>query len=412
MRPSTSLLRVRALFLSIGVAESALVPFLPLVLRERGLSNEAIGAVLALYATTAIAAGPVWGYVADRLLGYERTLVLSLTGTAAAILAFGFSHAVALIAITGSLAWATRSAGMSVVDSIALARLGRERRSAYGGIRLWMSVGFAAGAIVFGALDEVAGLGVVAPAYATLCAFNATALLVVFRRRRVRPARVSADSRTPVPRIPLSALPALALFLVALFLTNAAYNASYTFGSVQIASLGGSVVFVGLAGGLQAFAEVPSMAWTRRLARRLRPGSIFAAGAAIYVFVYLLWAAAATPETLAALRLVSGVGFGFTYVGTVLVADELVPEELRATGQAAAKAVGFGLAPIAGSLGGGFVYGTFGLTPFFLTAAVITTAAALLARWAEVVRPGGVGGMVLVAGARWASALQGRRERR
>ena len=373
----------------MGVAESALVPFLPLVLRDRGLSSEAIGAVLALYAAVAIAAGPVWGYIADRVLGYERTLVISLSGTAVAILAFGFSHTVAAIAIMGSVAWATRSAGMSVVDSIALARLGREGRSAYGGIRLWMSAGFAVGAIAFGAIDEFAGLGVVAPFYAALCAVNATALAVVFRRRRVRPIRVARDERRPAPRIPISALPALLLFLVALFLTNAAYSATYTFGAVQIAALGGGAIFVGLAGGLQAGAEVPSMAWTRRLARRFRPGSIFAGGAGIYVLVFAIWSVAATPGTLAGLRLVSGIGFGLTYVGTVLVADELVPEELRATGQAAAKAVAFGLAPIAGSLGGGFVYGAFGPMPFFLTAAAVAATAALLARWAEIVRLAG-----------------------
>ncbi len=107
------------------------------------------------------------------------------------------------------------------------------------------------------------------------------------------------------------------------------------------------------------------------------------------MLVFAIWSVAATPGTLAALRLVSGIGFGLTYVGTVLVADELVPEELRATGQAAAKAVAFGLAPIAGSLGGGFVYGAFGPTPFFLTAAAVTAAAALLARWAEIVRLAG-----------------------
>ena len=380
--------RVSALFLTIGVAEAAIVPFLPLVLRDRGLSNEAIGAVLALYAAAGIAAGPVWGWVADRFLGYERTLVLTLSTTAVAILAFGFSHRTVALAIAGSAAWATRSAGMSLVDSIALSRLGAERRGAYGSIRLWMSVGFAVFAMLFGVLDYFVGLGLVAPLYAALCAANAAALAAAFRRR-ARPIRLPRAQRPPAPRIPLTALPALALFLVALFLTNAAYNAAYTFGSVQIAALGGSVIFVGLAGGLQASAEVPSMAWTPRLGRRLRPGSIFAAGASVYVVVFLIWAAAATPVTLAALRLVSGIGFGLTYVGTVLVVDELVPPELRATGQAAGKAVAFGAAPIAGSLGGGFLYGTFGLTPFFLVAAGVTAVAAVIALWAEAVRLAG-----------------------
>lgn len=383
MRAPNSLLRVRALFLLFGIAESAFIPFLPLLLRHRGLSAEAIGAVLALLAAVAVAAGPVWGYLADRVLGYERTLVLSLAGTAAGALALGLAGRVETIAFAGAATWAARSAGAAVTDSIALARLGQERRSLYGSVRLWMSAGFAVGAVVFGVLVQEVGLGLVAPLYAGLCALNALGLAVVFRGRRLRPSPGERPRREERLRLPVALLPAVVLFLVALFLTNAAYNASYTFGAVQIATLGGGAVFVGLAGGFQAAAEVPSMAWTRRLGRRLRPGTIFAAGAAVYVGVYLVWSLAATPETLAALRLIAGVGFGLTYVGAVLVTDEVVPPELRATGQAATKAVGFGLAPIAGSLGGGFVYGGFGATVFFLVAAGVTAVAALLARRVE-----------------------------
>jgi PPP family 3-phenylpropionic acid transporter len=377
-----SLLRVRALFCLFGVAESAFVPFVPLLLRDRGLGAEAIGAVLALLAAVAVAAAPGWGLLADRVLGYERTLIVSLTATAGAVLALGAVHGVAAVAVAGSAVWATRSAGMAISDSIALARLGKERRGAYGGVRLWMSAGFALGAIAFGLLVQTVGLGLVAPLYAALCLANATALAVVFRGRRLRPPP-QARTGGPRPALPRSVLPRLALFLLALFLTNAAYSAAYAFGAVQIAALGGGAAFVGLAGGLQAAAEVPSMAWTRRLARRFRPGTVFAGGALVYTLVNVLWALAGSPAVFATLRLVAGVGFGLTYVGTVLLTDEIVPAELRATGQGAAKAVSVGLAPVAGSLGGGIVFGVFGAAPFFLGAAALTAAGAVLARRAE-----------------------------
>ncbi|HKI92362.1 MAG TPA: MFS transporter [Gaiellaceae bacterium] len=383
MRPLDPLVRVRVLFCLVGVAESAIVPFLPLLLRDRGLSPQAIGAVLALLAGVAFASGPLWGYLADRALGYERTLILAMLGTAGGAVALSFAHTVAAIAVAGSVTWALRSPNLAVADSIALARLGPARRGSYGSVRLWMSLGFAAGALAWGGLVSAVGIDLVAPLYAGLTALNALGLVIVFRKRSLW--RRTAFVRKPraALRIPVAAVPALALFLMALFLTNAAYYATYNFAAVQIAALGGGAVFVGLAAGFQAGAEAPSMAWTRRLGRRLRPGTVFAAGAAIFVAVDAVWALAASPETLALLRLVSGVGFGLTYVGTVLVADELVPHEFRATGQAAMKAVGFGIAPVAGSLGGGLVYGYFGSTPFFVTAAGVTTAAALLARWSD-----------------------------
>jgi hypothetical protein len=62
--------------------------------------------------------------------------------------------------------------------------------------------------------------------------------------------------------------PAVILFLVALFLMFAPYGGTYSFVGVGIAALGGGAAFVGLAAGLQAAAEVPSMIATSRYAKR------------------------------------------------------------------------------------------------------------------------------------------------
>jgi len=366
------------LFCLLGVSESALLPFLPLLLGLRGFDPQTVGAVLALMSAVAFAAAPTWGLVADRLLGDERALGFGLAATAVAALVFAATRSPVAVVAAGVLLWAMRSPFMALADSMALARLGPDRRGAYGGVRLWMSAGFAVGAIVFGALVEVSGLELVAPLYAALCTLNASAFAVVLRGRSLgRPQRAAAAG--PRDRAVLTALPALSLFLVALLLTYAAYSAAYNFGSVRIAALGGGAVFVGLAAGLQAGAEVPSMAWTRRLAKRFRPGTVFAAGGAVYVLVYVGWSLAASPALLAVLRLVAGLGFGLTYVGSVLVIDELVPPQLRATGQAVSKAVAFGLAPVLGLLCGGLVYGYLGAPAFFAGAALVTAGAALLA---------------------------------
>lgn len=58
-----------------------------------------------------------------------------------------------------------------------------------------------------------------------------------------------------------------------------------------------------------------------------------------------------------------------------------MPERLRATGQAASKAVSAGLAPVAGLLGGGLVYGYLGASAMFVCAAGMAVLAALVA-WA------------------------------
>jgi PPP family 3-phenylpropionic acid transporter len=173
------------------------------------------------------------------------------------------------------------------------------------------------------------------------------------------------------------------LFLVALFLIFAPYAGTYNFVAVRISALGGGAFFIGLAAGLQAAAEVPSMIAASRFSHRLRPAHIFAAGAAFYLVTYAIWSVATDPATLAATRVLAGFAFGLTSVGAVVIADELVPEHFRATAQASSKAVTAGLAPVAGSLGGGLIYGAFGAPAMFAVAAVSTALSALVAWIAE-----------------------------
>jgi MFS family permease len=269
---------------------------------------------------------------------------------------------------------------MPLADALALDRLGDDRRDSYGMVRLWMSVTFAGGAIIWGVVFQSVGLNAMAFVYACLVGFNAVLFAFVFRTRW--PGPIVTEARTE-RLMSLAAAPPVVLFLLALFLVFAPYTSAYTFASVQIAALGGGAVFVGLAGGLQAAGEVPSMIATSRFAGRLRPVHLFAWGTGFYLIVYAVWAVVKDPAVLAATRLIAGFGFGLTAVGSVVIADELVPVHLRATGQAAAKAVSSGFAPIVGSLGGGLVFGYLGAVWFFVLAAILTTLSAVAAWAAE-----------------------------
>jgi predicted MFS family arabinose efflux permease len=81
-----------------------------------------------------------------------------------------------------------------------------------------------------------------------------------------------------------------------------------------------------------------------------------------------------------------------------VLADELSPARLRATGQALVKSITFGLAPVAGAFGGGVVYGTLGPRAMFLISTLVVAAAggialaavpARSAKTAEEVAPAG-----------------------
>jgi PPP family 3-phenylpropionic acid transporter len=101
-------------------------------------------------------------------------------------------------------------------------------------------------------------------------------------------------------------------------------------------------------------------------------------GCLIYLAVFISWAFVSSPLWIALLRLVIGVGFAFICVGAVLISDELIPPHLRSTGQALVKSVLFGLAPVVGTLAGGFVYGVLGPVTLFIGSAVLAGAAGVV----------------------------------
>jgi MFS family permease len=57
--------RVQVLFTLVGVAEAAILPFLPIVLDDHGLSAAEIGVVLAIAALAGFVASPLWGHAAE-----------------------------------------------------------------------------------------------------------------------------------------------------------------------------------------------------------------------------------------------------------------------------------------------------------------------------------------------------------
>jgi len=197
------------------------------------------------------------------------------------------------------------------------------------------------------------------------------------RRRNVHVSE-GLPGRRRVPR-------ALIAFLAGLFLVNAAYAATWNFLALRILDVGGGAFLVGLGASLQAAAEVPVMRATPRLARRVGQRGLFVIGCAIYSAVFLTWGFLSDAASISALRLVAGVGFALTYIGSVVIVDDLVPERSRATGQAWAKGISFGLAPVAGTLIGGLLYEFAGARTMFVVSSAVAASAAGLA-WAAAAR--------------------------
>jgi PPP family 3-phenylpropionic acid transporter len=292
--------------------------------------------------------------------------------------------------------WLAR-APFTLLDPIALRRLRKARRTDYARIRLRMSAGWAASVTATGGVYQLVSLRLMPFVYAPL-----TALFGLWVWRSLVPGPKSeAGAAQPVAPQPgqVRRLPvALLGFLVSSFLLGASLAATNNFLTLRITFLGGGALLVGAAAAFQALTEIPTMGYTHVLTRYLSHRALFAVGCGLYVVIFVAWAFVGDAFAAAALKLAVGVAFALTYVAQVVLADELSPARLRATGQALVKSITFGLAPVAGAFGGGVVYGTLGPRAMFLISTLVVAAAggialaavpARSAKTAEEVAPAG-----------------------
>jgi MFS family permease len=360
--------RVQVLFTLVGVAEASILPFLPIVLSDRGLSAAEIGVVLSVAALAGFISTPLWGHAGDGRLGAERTLVVAAIGAGAAAVPLVFVHSFLALTIVVVLITAARSAMASLTDAIALEHLGDDRAQ-YGRVRLWLSLGWAISACVWGLELQWGSLDWLPWIYVGCVLVVAVAAYSVGGGRAVREPTPAGTRR--------AMLIALAPFLLSLLLLFAAFNATFSFISLRIRELGGGLFVVGAATALQAVAEAPVMRITPRLNRVIGHRALYVVGSLFFIASFVAWAFLDDPLAIALVKLVAGVGFALVYVGSVLLVDDLVPPALRGTGQGLAKAVTFGLSPILGSLAGGAIYDYAGPRALFLACAGAALVAAM-----------------------------------
>jgi PPP family 3-phenylpropionic acid transporter len=178
---------LRGAYALLGLVVSSFVPFLTLLLQERGLSPDDIGIVLAVLSLSGVVAAPFWSHAADTRLGTVHTLQLSCA--AASVFALGLivtGSALVAVSAVCALLGAAQAPYTALTDALVLSRLGASRVQEYGSFRLWQSVGWGVGCIVIGAVLTAAGVGLMLPIYAAGAAAYAVYVARFGRSRRPR----------------------------------------------------------------------------------------------------------------------------------------------------------------------------------------------------------------------------------
>jgi MFS transporter, PPP family, 3-phenylpropionic acid transporter len=370
---------LRALFLLNGAALGVFYPFISVILADRGVSPEGIGVITAATSAAFALAVPVWGHIADVILGRRRALAVSAVGAAVFVLLAGAP--VPLVVVTLGLVGFSlfESAWGPLGDALAMNAIvdhGRE----YGRIRLLTSIGFGVVSALAGFLYNRTGYG---PAF-VLCALLALLLaLAAIRAPDIARADLATVARGRTRggsfAVALRIQPRLGPVLLALLLAYAGIIAGFTYLPLRLIELGGGPSDVALNAAVSAFAEIPAMLLAGTVAARIGIRGLVAGSALLYAACFVSWTVLDSPLLIIATRVPSGMAFAGLWVGSVLTMAVLLPPRLQATGQGLYQVTAFGLAAVVANIGGGLLYGALGSAAVFAVAAVLAAAAGLLA---------------------------------
>ena len=294
-----------------------MMPFLPAILAEGGLSAGQVGAVMAVGSLVRLISAPISGRFADRAPDIRRVLAVASLISAAAAMGFGLAAGLALLLAVQVLHSIAAAPIMPLSDALAVGAV-RAGGFDYARVRSVGSITFMLGAILAGFAVEWGGPRVAAWMLAAGLLVTAWASL----RLPATPPR--AEAARGSLWAPL-AEPTFRWLLPIAALIQGSHAVYYAFSTLHWQAAGLSTGFIGLLWALGVLAEIMLFLYGRGVVERLgvRGLVLVAAGAGV-----LRWAATAAtqePAALVVIQLLHGLTFGAMHLAAMRALVALPP---------------------------------------------------------------------------------------
>ncbi|TFB14241.1 MFS transporter [Filobacillus milosensis] len=372
MSDQTSLTPLKTLLFAFHATNTIIISFLPLYLKEQGLSGSEIGWVLAVGPLAAIISQPFWGYMSDKYKTIKKILLICIFGLILFSSIFLNMTLFVPLLIIGFFFYffATPIGGLG--DSLAQRRAD-DLEVSFGTIRTWGSIGFATSSLVIGQVLDMFGVEYMIWPY---LGFALIALIVTFRLTDVEatkdPVKLS-DVRTLFQNKPFM------LFLFFMMFLTIAHRANDSFIGLYIEQLGGSASLVGIAWFIGVMSEALVFALAGRWFRKYHTIIFIIISGILYSFRWFLYAYVDEYWIVIALQVLHGVTFGVLYLASLDYVTRLIPKLLQSSGHLMFYATFFGISGIIGSLIGGALIDVYGgSTLYFVMGCIAVTGTVLL----------------------------------
>ncbi|HMO57900.1 MAG TPA: MFS transporter [Roseiflexaceae bacterium] len=351
--------------------------YLALYLKDIGLSGTQIGILLAVFPLGSFLTQPLWGFISD--LYQIRRGILAITCFALGLvsLLFGLSDEYGwLLGCTIGLA-ILRSPIGPLSDALALEYLmGQNRRNDYGRLRLWGSVGFAVASMATGAFIIGGDLRLLLYLYIVTTVVMGLVALTLPAGHST--ARMSWADGVAV----LGANPTILPWLAGVALIGATLGIVNSYQIIYLDDINAPGWVSGLAFAIAGLLEAGLMGLAAPLIRRwgLRP--IFLSGIALMVPRWMLYTVIVDPILVLPTQVLHSIGMLSLLVAGVLLIDQQLGAQWRATGQTLYQAALHGLGSAIGLLAAGVIYDQAGIVSVWWACVVAGTLGVIVLAWA------------------------------
>ncbi len=356
---------VRALYFCYFMALGALAPYLNLYFERNGLSGLQIGTLSALGVLVTSTTGILWSSLADRLKVHRLMLSASLIAAPICVWFLGRSGGFATFAPLVVAYGVSISPIIGLLDGAALDAV-RAHGGSYGELRVGGSIGWIISAGLVGLLIQAYDIHWLF--YSYIACMAAMLVFSAFQPRRTQSLQAPWGTNL---RILLSDRTVI-FFLISTFIVMVGNGAAQNFFSLYMDGLGAGEGIIGAGWALASISEIPVMMYAGRLMRRTGAATMLKIAFFAYASRWLLFSFVRDPGWALATQLLHGLSFAAFLTAGVTYLSERTPEGLATTAQAIFNSVCFGLAALAGSLTGGYLYDHGSMALFYRIFSVTT----------------------------------------
>ncbi|MHC1765536.1 MAG: MFS transporter [Verrucomicrobiia bacterium] len=336
-------------------AGGAVVPFVTLYLRDRGLDLGQISLIFVASSATLLVFPLLWGMLADRVIPLNRLFAFLNAGACVALLALALGRTYPALLLAYTCYFACFNPTLYLMNALGFHHLS-DPREQFGRLRAWGSLGWIIPFLPIALwLRLSGGRDLEFVLYVGMGCSLVMVALTFWLPHTPPGARASAANQKagsaygPAIRRLLRD-PDYLVVLVSMFLIAGSFSLLTYYSPALLEDSGIARVWIGPVQAIAVVSEIVLFQWQPHLLKRWNYAAVIIAGCVALSLRHLVFGMAESAWVLCASYVLAGVVIVFYHQGVSILVNTIAAKEIRATAQTLLLLVGQGMGPLFANL--------------------------------------------------------------